>query len=83
MRILIILLSLILTGCGTPGIMCKIDGDRATFAPVAQKGVIARFFPASLPAGAYTVEKTADGLKASADSRVDLRVVDLNMLKGE
>ena len=83
MRIFILILSLMLTGCATPGIVCKVDGDTAIFAPEARKGVIGALFPASLPVGAYMVEKTQEGLKASADIKVDLRVVDLNMLKGE
>lgn len=85
MKTFIVFLSCVfLVGCASPGIQCRIvDDNTAIFEPVKSKSLLSWLFPAKFPAGAYSVEQTEHGLKAAADTKVDLKLVniDWNALK--
>ena len=79
--IAIIIIPIMLCGCATPGIELSLTRDSAKFEPMANNSWLGKIFPASLPAGEYTVEENEHGVKASANTKTEMKLVDLNMAK--
>ena len=81
MRVVVVLLIPLICGCATPGLKWTLTENTATVEPVAKESWMSKIFPPKLPSGEYSVEKNEHGVKASAKTSVDMKMVDLNMLK--
>ncbi len=73
------LTSCMLVGCSAPTVFFKKEGN--TLSISTEPGKLLGFIPygGSLPAGAYSLEIGGD--KASMDTKVDLKILEMNLSK--
>lgn len=82
MPILLIFTALLLIGCSTPQINFKKESDGHISISV-EPGKILGIIPygGSLPKGDYSCEFGKETSKASADTKVDLKLIEANLSK--
>lgn len=74
------LISLILSGCASPGIKASVGDKYIQISPIGDKGIkgfFSWFFKPKLPAGKYTAK--IDGKELEVDTKKDLKLIDLKI----
>lgn len=78
--VLIIIISIMLSGCASPGVAFKEYDDKIEIVAKNADGFLSALFGARLPAGDYECE-FGEHKKASFSTKTDLKLLDLNLSK--